>query len=536
MYINIEVVMIGGDTPSVKKIDLLISKTVDKIIQDAIEMVDDRFISKKSFLDEKGLDSQAYYDALDILNDEKKRDFALIHIYSDNIDMMEDSQNTLKEYLEDFANDFYSFFQEYYMDGDLGDEEILDMFSKIFNEFIITKFKIADNEHEKEIPKKISVYNRVEHENQDRIIWTQAHDELTTHFREQLNIIFAPLLQKKQSKVNFYFKEGANRAVEGGGILSENHFPMILYENLSSYFEDLFFFSSYEDSKTFENIIWSVFSQQYAQNKDNQDIDIYLPEGEITTSSIFWNFELNITRLMNNDDEKFNKINFHQLTHESKQELQNIKTELKHIEALLKKHSETIERLEVLKKIEYTPEIDQQYKAVTPEMEKLNKKWYKLDHKKSIICGDEKNWEPVDFESLKFSGLHSSAKKLTSHAKEKLRALKSDLQDIKILIDKARADISALKSDDNQNANLELAALHTRETDLISQRSQLRDEKLALLSDKKSWEKAKLSVGDLKRMSTRFKKNTAILSKRRQEADATTKSKENLSHNHKKPR
>jgi len=314
------------------------------IINDAIQR---RYETKKNNLNENNMGSEQYQQAINTIGIEKSHEENLLKLNNDKVQ--------LEKFLSNLYNDFLKECTE--IQENIQPAVVEKIFLNLIKELVSAKLKIYDASFSPTVKEKISLIEYIAHEEMKKLIWTQAQKEFVDELGKNMELIFLPLLENSPlQKINLYSKEGMLQAYKSGGIMMTKFAPAIIYEKLSNDFGKLFFSQhnnpsaeSYERDYALSIVMWCAISSQYVTYANTQSIDVYLPEGEIIPSSIFWNYELQILKLTNTINQNC-EIKFHQLNASAKQEI------------ALRKN-----------------EIEQ-------------------------ICYDDKNWETVDFNQLTFSG------------------------------------------------------------------------------------------------------------------------------------
>lgn len=301
----------------------------DEIKKMIDEIVDQRYQNK---LDAIEGNYSEKVKAMARIQDEHKREQQLIH-----------TDEFGKPDFDEFYDEFTFQCLEY--SPDLTDNEIKEMFFNLLKEIYLTKLKIYDAKQAGgPSSSQISRVIRVEHEANVRVVWTAAQEKATDELRERLDEIFQPMLKDLSPiKIALYTKAGSHRADATGSAMHLDHPPSAMFDEMTGYFGDLLYPHShdpqspeYEVDYGLSIMVWNALSIQYVRNTNGKDIDVYLPDGEITTSSIFWNYELNaLKRLEMAAGQKGGEIHYHVLTSEAKSNMDSLMQKIKPLQAQL---------------------------------------------------------------------------------------------------------------------------------------------------------------------------------------------------------
>ncbi len=402
----------------------------DRVLAVINEELDARYVQKKNELDKKGLDSNTYQQEIIKLENERKEALSLI-----DIDYPVDEING---YLLEFYDDF--FYECLSLKPELDPRVVEKMFFSLLKEIYHAKLNLFDIRTNTDPRTQPALVQQLQHEGKQRVIWTQAQEELVSKLRTTLASVFHPLTEGQlQQKINLYTKEGGNRAESSGAIMSTHYPPAAVFDNISDFIDELFFSHSFDSTRSHYQMdyglrvaIWSAISAEYVTNVNAQDVDVYLPEGELTTSSIFWNYELMMIKLLQSEpNKKANKINFYQLTPEAKENVKQINKKIEEFNKELKDTRALIEPLAALSSL--TPDQTQELASLTEKKYDLKSKISSLEHEKSALCALENSWERVFLNALKFKGLKVKDKELTVADLKKLaRRWKENVQKIGI--------------------------------------------------------------------------------------------------------
>jgi hypothetical protein len=314
---------------------------------------------------------------------------------------------------EDF---FYDFFHDFHEEcsnfkADLTIEDIDDMFINAIMSLFKAKLEIYDSLSKTDVRQKAAFVAMVPHEKNQRIIWTEAQDKLSEALRKDFDEAFKPLLDHQEKlKINLYTKHGSIQADEQ--TMVDQHAPSAIIENLSRYYS--YFLERDVSDKSSEmypvdyglNILkWNALSAQYALNANEKDIDVYLPDGEIITSSIFWNYELNALRKWELEADKTKgNIIYHRLLTPVKSQVNRIMENIKSLQIEIDNIREEISQ--------YSPH-SSKADLLSNNKKILKERIGELEKRKYELCASNTNWVVVPFEQLTLKGLQVHDKSMT---------------------------------------------------------------------------------------------------------------------------
>lgn len=235
----------------------------------------------------------------------------------------------------------YDLFYEFYtackeINSTLSRETIIQMFNKFVSAVYLAKLEIFDTRNQKSVPMKVGHLATVVHEGKNRIIWTRAQQNAVENLRNVLDEAFRPLLENLPApKINLWMALGSERADKLGASMTLDHPSAYIMDKLEEEYISEVLFPAYAlpsspdyvtDLSLF-TILWSALSTQYVMRFDGQDVDVFLPEGEIATSSIFWNYEFNILRKTFEALGTEGNFNFYKLTSDAQRAIKDLNHE-----------------------------------------------------------------------------------------------------------------------------------------------------------------------------------------------------------------
>jgi len=323
-------------------------------------------------------------------------------------------------YSEEQLTEFYDAFFEACLRHNLflTRAEIDRMFYGMIKEIYLMKLKIYDSHKLTDPRQRISHVQHLPHENQTLVMWTQAQQQAIEEFKRNLDNVFMPLLVNlERKKINLYKADGSIRAEATEAVMDVDHPPSGIIDELTDHIGDILFWH-FED-KTHQNylidsglniLLWNTLSVQYVLNSNGKDVDVYLPDGEISSVSIFWNYELNTLRKAElAAGTRQGNINYHKLTAQALAETEKITKELKDIQAQITQVDNDINIVLSIPSVTALNDFNQ-LQAKKTDLETLRSK---LEVREYEINVEGKNWEKVAFENLTFKGLNVHNRKFT---------------------------------------------------------------------------------------------------------------------------
>lgn len=269
----------------------------------------------------------------------------------------------------------------------LDESVISDVFSMLIEVLLKIKLKLTETICEQDVKKRSLYLSQKPDEKREVITWTESYAALVHDGRVQLENLFAMLFpEMNKHKVILYTKKGLmhEEVVQSG--ISKKFIPAVIIENIADSLlaclayrrhDGRYVFSSVDSS--FETIIWAILSTQYVLNSNGQDIDVYLPNGAISTNSILWNNELNAINLYQAAADK----------HHGKVHFFRLKTEKQKM-------------------------LDDMIKSNENKPDNINHSCFGgiyIDERN--ILGNNQNWEEIPFEKVQIEGLNIGGRPYT---------------------------------------------------------------------------------------------------------------------------
>lgn len=300
----------------------MLRQTISKMVNDIIEK---RYQDRKSQIEVLNLPPDKHDEKLMELEDTFQHEAMLIDLtYYQNISELD---YFFKEFYDKFSQDCHFF------NNKLTEPEIEEMFLDLIILLYKTKLKILDSSLEIDLRQQLAQVQDILHENARLIMWSQAQEKASVELMQALEKIFQPVLEDfKSVEIGLYTRHGRHRTSNN---ISDHPPSYIIGESGDSLDSLLMLNAGNEGSPDFgidtglKYLLWSALSSHYVQKSDRKNINVFLPDGDIATSSTFWNYELNIARKLNL--EAGGKINFYRLKPSAQKEVNDINNRVKEL-------------------------------------------------------------------------------------------------------------------------------------------------------------------------------------------------------------
>jgi hypothetical protein len=219
------------------------------------------------------------------------------------------------------------------------------LLEKMYLEFIEVmieeKFKIVQSMRSKDVSQQLAHFDDKQY-GTPMVMWSQAQEKESEALRLRMKEIFAPLrTERKKPVVHLYtgpiggaradllrLDEDPEFAFMPENPLGEmDKLEQVLMRNLNRKQHD----KSWELDKALYVLLWNALSAEYTIN-NNGEVNLFLDEGEIATTSVLWNTELNRLKQMEAQSKVGLKINFYMLTPEALKMTSSYKSKIKVLE------------------------------------------------------------------------------------------------------------------------------------------------------------------------------------------------------------
>ncbi len=366
------------------------------------DIAEKRYDAKKKLIQAQNLNPSEYDDAIDAIEKAFTRELRLVDLRYDEL------------YYQDFYEEFCEICE--YFKHDIKQDDLDLIYDEMIKAIYKAKLSILDSYSNPDKREQIARFEELKYEGISRFIWTPAQERFSEQLAEDLRLAFKPLLDVlEKKKINLYIKHGSIPASEGGLGMTSEYPPAYVFDALGAYFDDIFTRHSSDKSHRDYNLdyalsvlLWNALSMEYVKNANDQDVDVYLPDGTITTSSIFWNYELHSLHKMQSDaDMPLRTVHYHRLKKSVKKDVD------KTIDKLTKYTKELNDIRDKLYQDQEPPLEVQEKSALTLRKHTLKDSINRLENTKYALCAEKNNWEEIQFKDVKLKGLKVQDKPMT---------------------------------------------------------------------------------------------------------------------------
>ncbi|MGD9591390.1 MAG: hypothetical protein AB7V32_02595 [Candidatus Berkiella sp.] len=287
-----------------------------------------------------------------------------------------------------------------------------DMFSQLMAVIIKLKIDIEIDSHQPLAKQSLS--KTVTKPKGTTPVWTKAKEDTMTSLRVSLDKIFSSIIANQaQRQIVLYTGDGSLAARQKYETIFQ-YPPSAIYEAISDYVERLLQPDWENESspmmsveKVHANLIWSALSSQYVMIDNGDDVDVFLPEGQIDAdSSIFWNYELNQLKMQQMAaNRKGGELKYFKLNDAAILQLKHEENNIRLVKASRHETKKLLENLSDQTSVHAKNLIDEYI-----EQSKLIKFH---ESKKHAILETLSNWEPMRFEDVKFKDTRVGNRQLT---------------------------------------------------------------------------------------------------------------------------